>query len=178
MIKLEPLQKEDFKKILLWNEGKSAEFLLQWSGPFYEYPLTEGQLEKYFDDYISKETDTLFVFKIINVETKEMLGTIELDVKDKINKIGRVARFLIGESCRGKGIGKEALSEVVSFGFKKLNLNRITLGVYDFNTNAIYCYKKVGFIIEELKENYRTINNCSWNLYDMAITKEIWEGKN
>ena len=178
MIKIEPLQKEDFKKILLWNEGKSAEFLLQWSGPFYKYPLTEEQLEKYYDDYISKETDTLFVYKIIDVETKEMLGTIELDVKDKINKIGRVARFLIGESCRGKGIGKEALSEVVSFGFEKLNLNKITLGVYDFNTNAINCYKKVGFIIEELKENYRTINNCNWNLYDMAITKEIWVSKN
>lgn len=178
MIKLEPLQKEDFKKILLWNEGKSAEFLLQWSGPFYKYPLTEEQLEKYYDDYISKEKDTLFVFRIIDVESKEMLGTIELDVKDKINKIGRVARFLIGESCRGKGIGKEALKEVESFGFEKLNLNKITLGVYDFNISAINCYKKVGFIIEELKENYRTINNSNWNLYDMAITKEIWDRKN
>jgi hypothetical protein len=29
MIRLEPLDKEDFKKIVEWNKGRSAEFLLQ-----------------------------------------------------------------------------------------------------------------------------------------------------
>lgn len=138
MIKLEPIKKDDFKKVIEWNEGKSADYLLQWSGPFYKYPLTQEQFDSYYDDYISEEKDTLFVFKIIYKETNEMVGTIELDVKDTVNKIARVARFLIGEyNLRGKGIGREALKEVVRFGFEDLNLNKITLGVFDFNKNAI-----------------------------------------
>lgn len=179
MIKLEPLQKDDFKKLLEWNKDKSAEFLLQWAGPFYEYPLTEDQLERYFDNYIIKEKETLFVYKIINLKTNEMIGTIELDVKDTVNKIGRVARFLIGEEdCRGKGVGGKALSEVVKIGFETLKLNKITLGVFDFNTSAIRCYESVGFKIEELKENYRKIGDTCWNLYNMGITKEDWEMHN
>ncbi|ERI94567.1 acetyltransferase, GNAT family [Clostridiales bacterium oral taxon 876 str. F0540] len=178
MIKLKPLQKEDFKKILDWNEDKSAEFLLQWSGPFYEYPLTENQLEWFFDNYIMKEKETLFVYKIIDVKTSEMIGTIELDIKDTVNKIGRVARFLIGEeSLRGKGVGREALSEAVRIGFEALKLNKITLGVFDFNTSAIRCYESIGFKKEDLKENYRKIGDTYWNLYDMRITKQEWEKK-
>jgi RimJ/RimL family protein N-acetyltransferase len=175
MINLEPLQKEDFKKIIKWNEGKSADFLLQWSGPFYKYPLTQEQFDSYYDNYISKEKGTLFVFKIIYKETNEMVGTIELDIKDRVNGIARVARFLIGEeSLRGKGIGREALKEVIRFGFEELNLNKVTLGAFDFNKSAIRCYEIVGFKIEELKEKYRKAENGWWNLYDMGIAREQW----
>lgn len=178
MIKLEPLRKEDFKKIVEWNKGHSAEFLLQWSGPLYECPITEEQIVRYFENYVLKEKETIYVYKIINLETNEMIGTIELDVTDHINKIGRIARFLIGEeNYRGKGAGKEALKEAIRIGFEKLKLNKITLGVFDFNISAIKCYKGVGFVIEELKENYRKIGDSYWNLYDMGITKEQWKGK-
>lgn len=34
---------------------------------------------------------------------------------------------------------------LLDFGFKYLNLNNIDLQVFDFNKNAIDCYKKVGF---------------------------------
>jgi RimJ/RimL family protein N-acetyltransferase len=175
MIKLEPMQKEDFKKLIEWNEGKSADFLLQWSGPFYKFPLTQQQFESYFDNYISKEKGKLFVFKITYVQTNEMIGTIELDIKDIENKTARVARFLIGEEpLRGNGIGRKVLKEVVRFGFEELNLNKITLGVFDFNKSAIRCYESVGFKIEELKENYREAEDGWWNLYDMGITREQW----
>lgn len=175
MIRLEPLQVENFQKIVEWNEGHTIEFLNQWAGPVYEYPLTREQIERYYEDYITKEKDTLFVYQIINEETNEMIGTIELDVKDTVNKVGRIARFLIGdEKFRGKGTGKEALLKALKFGFENLKLNKITLGVYDFNTRALRCYEKVGFIIEELKENYRVVNNNCWNLYNMAITLEQW----
>lgn len=178
MIKLEPLQKEDFKKLVEWNKGRSAEFLLQWAGPLYEYPLTEEQIERYFEDYVLKEKDTLYVYKIISPETDEIIGTVELDEKDHISKIGRIARFLIGdENHRGKGEGKEALKEAIKIGFEKLKLNKITLGVFDFNIGAIKCYESVGFVIEELKENYRKIGDSYWNLYDMSITKEQWKEK-
>lgn len=178
MIKLEPLKKEDFDKILQWNEGKSADFLLQWAGPLYKYPLTKEQIEQYFNNYVCKEKATIFVYKIVDMETGQMIGTVELNENNSVNKTGRVGRFLIGEeSARGKGVGRAALNEVVRIGFEELKLNKITLGVFDFNTRAIRCYKSVGFEIESLKENYRKAENGYWNLFDMGITRELWESK-
>jgi RimJ/RimL family protein N-acetyltransferase len=176
MIKLEYLEQKDFKKIVEWNNNKTADFLLQWSGPVYKYPLTEEQIQDFFDSYVNKEKDTLFVYKIVDIKSNEMIGTIELDERDTQNKIGRVGRFLIGEeSYRGKGIGRIVLNEIVRIGFEELGLSKITLGVFDFNIGAIKCYERVGFVKEELKENYRKAENGYWNLYDMGITREMWK---
>lgn len=34
---------------------------------------------------------------------------------------------------------------LLDYGFNYINLNNIDLGVFSFNTQAIRCYKKVGF---------------------------------
>jgi RimJ/RimL family protein N-acetyltransferase len=176
MIKLEHLKKEDFNKIVKWNEGKSADFILQWSGPLYKFPMTETQIDDYFEDYVLKDDSNIVVYKIVLVETGEMVGTIELKEFDKENKIGRVGRFLIGEeSCRGKGIGRLALKEVVRIGFEELGFDKVTLAVFDFNQNAIKCYENVGFVKEKLIENARKAENGYWNLYEMCITREQWK---
>lgn len=178
MIKLKFLEKEDFAKILKWNEGKSEDFLLQWAGPHYKYPLTFSQLEEYFIKEAKKENFTTFIYKIMLDNTDEVIGTVELREIDKENRVGRVCRFLIGEeSTRGKGIGTEVLKELLSIGFKEIKFHKITLGVFDFNHCAIRCYEKAGFVKENLKENYRETKNGYWNLYDMGITKAEWKAK-
>ena len=40
------------------------------------------------------------------------------------------------------------ISPVLKFGFEELGLNRIALGVFDFNKSAIKCYKNMGFKLE------------------------------
>lgn len=52
----------------------------------------------------------------------------------------------IGESeYRSKGYGSRTLKQLIKFSFDQLNVNRIELSVNSKNTNAINCYKKVGF---------------------------------
>ncbi|MBT3189064.1 MAG: GNAT family N-acetyltransferase [Anaerolineae bacterium] len=51
----------------------------------------------------------------------------------------------IGEaSARGKGIGTQAM-EYLEDQIKARGLSRIELGVFEFNTNAIKLYKKMGY---------------------------------
>ncbi len=146
MIKLEYLEKTDLKKIVEWNENESAEYLLQWAGPTYTYPLTLNQIEEYYHKEIKKDTPNVFVYKILLTDTNKFIGTIELRETNKNNKIGRVCRFLIGEeNIRGKGIGTQALKEILKIGFQDLKFEKITLAVFDFNYSAIKCYENVGF---------------------------------
>lgn len=178
MIKLEYLEKKDFKKIIEWNKDKSSNFLLQWAGPLYKYPLTEEQLDLDFSYGVNEETSDLFIYKIIIGETNEMIGTIALKILDKENKCGRVCKFLIGEeSVRAKGFGKQVLEQLVNIGFNTFNLHRISLGVFDFNEGAIKCYEKVGFIKEGLLRDVRKTENGYWSLYEMSILEDEWKNK-
>lgn len=175
MVKIELLEKEDLRKILKWNENKSADYLLQWAGPLYGHPLTLDQLEDYFFKEVKKFYRDTFIYKILLIDTGEVIGTVELREVDKENKIGRVCRFLIGEeSNRGKGIGRTVLKKLLKIAFEELKFEKITLGVFDFNENAIRCYEGAGFIKEKLIENARKSSWSYWNLYDMEISKENW----
>lgn len=179
MIKLEYVEGKDIEKIIEWNKDKSADFLLQWAGPQYQYPLTEEQIIQRLINGANKEDSDTYIYKIILIESGEMIGTIELSKIDKINRTARVCRFLIGEEqWRGKGIGKTALEQVVKSGFIALKLKKVTLGVFDFNAMAIKCYEGVGFKKEKLIENARKAENGSWNVYEMAITREEWLNRN
>lgn len=172
MIKLELLKKDDLEKIIEWNINKDADYLLQWAGPKFSYPLTLAQVENYFFYEVKKENSNIFVYRIRFVNTAEVIGTIELREIDKNNKVGRVCRFLIGkENVRGKGIGTKVLKEVLRIGFEDLKFEKITLGVFDFNHNAIKCYENAGFVKNKFLENVRKSATGYWNLYEMVISK-------
>lgn len=178
MIKLEYMEKEDLSKIVEWNKNKSADYLLQWAGSSYEYPLTFKQIENYYFNYVKKENSNIFLYKILMSDTNKIIGTIELREIDKYNKIGKVCRFFIGEEeCRGKGIGTEVLRQILKNGFEDFKFEKIMLGVFDFNHRAIGCYEKVGFIKEKLLKNLCKSSVDYWNLYEMSISKAHWKNK-
>ncbi|KPU46127.1 acetyltransferase (GNAT) family protein [Oxobacter pfennigii] len=176
MIKLNIMGEEDFINIVKWNENKSYDYLLQWAGPTYNYPLTLEQVENYFLNEVKKPDANIFLYKIQHEHTNKIIGTVELREIDKGNKTGRVCRFLIGEeNNRGKGIGRKALKEVLKIGFEDMGFEKITLGVFDFNEPAVRCYKSVGFTEEKFMEKARESSTGYWNMYEMAITKEKWQ---
>lgn len=175
MIRLKSLEKEDLFKFIEWSTNKSAEDLLQWAGPIYDYPLTLAQVENYFSQ-AEKSNSNIFIYKILFVDTNEIIGTIELREIDKEQSIGKVCRFLVGEDkMRGKGIGKKALNEVLRIAFEDMKFQKIVLSVFDFNHSAIRCYENIGFKKEKLMKNVRKSLNGYWNSYEMGISKFDWK---
>lgn len=175
MIELKPLQREDYSKVVEWNKDKTSDFLHQWAGDAYKYPLTEEQIEKFISDSTADISKAITVYKIVMKDTDEVVGTIELRRYDKEENTARVCRFLIIEGVRGSGIGKEALIKLVTRAFKQLNYRKVCLGVFDFNKAAIACYEAAGFKKDKLVENWIKASDGYWNLYEMSISKEAWE---
>ncbi|MGQ7062265.1 GNAT family N-acetyltransferase, partial [Bacillus cereus group sp. BceL175] len=138
VIKLESFKKSDFKQLINWIN--SEEFLIQWSGNAFTFPLDEQQLEKYI------ESANTLAFKVVDEETSDVIGHISLGQIDNINKSARIGKVLVGNTkMRGRSIGKHMMKAVLHIAFDELKLHRVTLGVYDFNTSAISCYEKIGF---------------------------------
>ncbi|HEX2955436.1 MAG TPA: GNAT family protein [Chitinispirillaceae bacterium] len=162
MIRLEKFDTSDFDRLISWID--SEESMIQFSGPVFKYPVTHGQLDKYVN------ADNRLVFKVINSDSGEIIGHAELNNIDNKNKSARICRILIGEKHnRNKGFGKEIIKALIKIGFYDLHLHRLDLGVFDFNHQAIKCYKDCGFEIEGLLKDTTKIGSEYWSIYNMSI---------
>jgi len=174
MIELHYFDRSHIPILMSWIN--TPEFLLQWAGPTFRFPLSEQQIEKYIENANFDMSNTL-VYSVLLKETGDVIGHIALTNIDREHKSARVGKVLIGDQrVRGKGIGYLMVSELLKIAFEQLNLHRVSLGVFDFNTSAIACYEKAGFKKEGLLRECRKIGNQYWSLWEMSILAHEWQG--
>ncbi len=174
-IELRPFERNDFDRLMGWI--KSPEFLLQWAGPVFTYPLDQNQLKQYIQGTEGKPPNRR-IFKAVEIRNQQVVGHIELNEIDLKNKSATLCRVLVGEpSERRKGIGIQMVKKVVEFGFNKLWLHRIDLLVFDFNFPAMKCYEKAGFVKEGHLREVRRIKDEYWSSYLMSILEDEWRAQ-
>jgi [ribosomal protein S5]-alanine N-acetyltransferase len=143
LIYLRPLDVDDLnEKYLSWLNDPQIRRYLE-SGIF---PYTRGDLVKYYEQ-IASSPNNVFL-SIIDKESDQHIGNIKLGPINWVHRKGTLG-ILIGEkSFWGKGVGSEALHLMIEYGFFRLNLKRIDLGVYAEHKAAIRIYEKIGFQVE------------------------------
>lgn len=172
MIELKYFEQSDFKQLIEWSG--SPEFLMQWSGPSFTYPLDESQLINYINE-ANTEDSNIFIYKAILTSTGKTIGHVSLVNLDRKNNSARIGRVLLGDtSVRGQGLGVKMIEEVLRIAFEDLKLHRVSLGVFDFNKSAIACYEKAGFKKDGLLRDIRKIGDQYWSLYEMSILENEW----
>ncbi len=171
-VDLVPFERRDFARLRSWIT--SPEFLLQWAGPIFDYPLDDSQLENYVR--IAESAAPLRrIYRAENKHDRAVIGHIELDHVDPRNKSATVCRVLVGQpSLRRKGVGMQMMQKLLGIGFEKLGLHRIDLVVFDFNEAAIRCYEKAGFVREGCLRESRRMGHEYWTLYQMSILEQEW----
>lgn len=165
MIELQPFNIDDVLALISNIKDKSS--LLQFAGPMYRFPLTEDQLA----GDLSDENRTLF--KIVDIESKNTIGHAQIFLKEKTFLLGRI--LIWDENNRGKGYGKKVMQELLKYGFSTFNRELAELNVYDWNTGAIECYKKVGFTIDPDIKNEVKIDDETWVSINMKIHRKTFE---
>lgn len=173
-INIELLRESDFETIVKWINKHNEDFMVQWAGPTFTFPLTVEQMQNHYQKGINSVNADVFIYKITETSNREMIGTLQLCRFDSINNEAVIGRFLIGDS-KYRGIGT-SLKKVVQIGFKRFNLKRIRLNIYDINDSAIRCYKRVGFMKGKITENvYTSSRGIQWNNYEIFLDKESFE---
>ncbi|HSD63851.1 MAG TPA: GNAT family N-acetyltransferase [Ignavibacteriaceae bacterium] len=131
---------------------------------------SDERVMKYLDRPRDKSTSDTYEFiqKIIDAEKNNEGITWAITLKNKIKLIGTIGfwriqkehyRAEIGYTLHpdfwGKGIMREALSEVVNYGFNVMKLHSIEANVNPDNTSSIKLLERNGFWREAYyKENY------------------------
>ena len=160
MLQLQRFTEADFQQIIDWISN--ATFAFQWAGPAFTYPITPEQLTNYVND------EANVVLKAIDNETMDVIGHVAIGRIDAEQKTGRIGKVLIGAKVkRGQGYGTQLMQAAVTYAFEQLHLQTVTLGVFDFNKQAIACYEKVGFMTTRVIPNARTYNGEQWTLIEM-----------
>jgi RimJ/RimL family protein N-acetyltransferase len=176
MIKLEFFTKDDFEQLIQWIDTESL--LISWSGSLFSFPLTQSSMEWYLGDTNDLNTSGALVYKAVETETGETIGHISLGGISRKNKSARISRVLIGNAAnKGKGYCKQMITEVLKVGFDEMQLHRISLGVYDYNTAALKCYQAAGFSIEGTMREVLLHDGKWWSLIEMGILENEWHQK-
>ncbi|MDX9694168.1 MAG: GNAT family protein [Bacteroidales bacterium] len=168
MIRLEEFTNKDFERFIGWIDNEN--FMYQFAGSIFSFPITEDQLIEYVSDNNRK------IYKVINQITDKVIGHGEINRIDKRNRNARLCRILIADkNDRNKGFGEMIINELLQMGFKELKLHRIDLGVFEFNKSAIKCYEKCGFTIEGLLRESFVIDNKFLSAYNMSLLRREWD---
>jgi len=171
-IQLRPFAKSDIKQLINWVD--SPEFLLQWAGRGFSYPLDEAQLTSLIKK-TSEGDPSLLAFTPVISKTGEALGHVQLSSINRTDRSAAIARVLVGPKIlRNRGLGRKIMEAVLQVGFEKLSLHRIYLNVFDFNHNAIACYEHLGFQREGLLRDTVRVGNKYWSHFIMSILEEEW----
>jgi len=97
------------------------------------------------------------------------IGFMGLSNIDKTNKNADVFIAIGEDEYRGKGIGKIVMKWIIDYGFKKLKLHKINLGVIKDNVPAVKLYKSVGFVVEGQMKDEVFCKGKYYDFLSMAI---------
>lgn len=163
---LRGFRREDMEHYRHWLDNPEATYFMEsgWR------PSSDHELDEIFRN--STESMDTVAFAIVDRKTKKTVGCCGLYA---IQWICRRAdfRILIGESSAwSRGLGSEAARLTVAYGFDKLNLETIYLGVNTENKRAIKSYEKAGFVPEGVRRKLIYRNGRYYDALMMSILRE------
>ena len=158
MMKIRPYKAEDAITILSWC--KNEKVFYQWSaGVLGDYPITQNEFR--------------FVESLMPFTAFDETGIIGFFTLRNPNESLDELRFgfvIINPDKRGTGYGKAMLSLGLKFVFELYGAKKATLGVFENNFAAYYCYKAVGFhdVVLDATETYCILGE-EWKCKEMMI---------
>src|SRR5579864_5597197 len=94
---------------------------------------------------------------VCDAKTEACVGTTGLYRIQWVMRTGEFRIFLGDKKVWNRGMGTECAKLMLNYGFEKLNLNKVWLGVNSENIGGVRAYEKAGFVHEGIlrQEQYR-----------------------
>lgn len=170
-LRLTALRKEDFAYIQQWETDLAYQRYID-TRP--AVPSTLQALERTLQDILEGKAQDTVALMIRLPEHDKPIGFIALEGIQWHHGTGWLAIGIGERQYRGKGYGKEAIRLMLDFAFNEMNLYRIGLTVFEYNTNAIGLYEKLGFVKEGTARHFMQRDGRRWDMYYYSLLRDEW----
>lgn len=144
-------RREDVTRYLTWSPHPS----ISYTKDYLRYVQNRYALGDFYD------------WAIIDRESRRMIGTCGFTRIDTANNSAEIG-YVLNPEFHGRGLGTEAVTEILRFGFTQLELNRIEARFMKENIRSRKLMERVGMTFEgyfrdlvHVKGVYRTVGICS-----------------
>jgi RimJ/RimL family protein N-acetyltransferase len=187
----EAMNNDLFKGTLLRLSGEDpqimAEAFSRWNCDSEYYRLLDtdpprlwsvNKIKEWLEKDQEKASPNNILFGLRTLADDKLIGFIAFDGLAWRNRDTFVAIALGERDYWGKGYGTEAMQLMLRYGFTELNLNRVSLSVFEYNPRAIRSYEKCGFKHEGHMREAILRDGKRYDLVFMGILAEEWIARN
>jgi RimJ/RimL family protein N-acetyltransferase len=168
--RLTALTEDDMPTLAAWHEHTEFRQLFE-AGP--AHPKTAAQLSTWLAG--RHQAADGFVFAIRAREGREALGVLELDGILWTHQNAWIGIVIGAPENWGQGYGAEAMRLALRFAFEELNLHRVQLTVFSYNTRAIALYEKLGFRREGVYREHLQRGGERHDMLLYGLLRREWE---
>ncbi|UCR88448.1 GNAT family N-acetyltransferase [Mycetocola spongiae] len=123
-----------------WNDPETAR-----SQRGTALPLSAERTTSMFREWDAGSDSSLGL--CITTAEGELVGHVALWGYGGVPRIGTMG-LMIGPEYRNRGYGTDAVELLLRLAFEELDLHRVELGYYDFNSRGARVYERAGFLVE------------------------------
>lgn len=146
--------------IQYYRGAKTKRHFYQWTaGILGNYPITQNEF---------CAVESLMPFTAF--DESGIVGFFTLRNPSELLDELRFGFVIVNPDKRGKGYGKEMLRLGLKFVFEIYGAKRASLGVFENNLSAYYCYKAVGFgdVVLDTTETYCVLGE-EWKCRELMV---------
>lgn len=122
----------------------------------------------------SRDQFSFLIYRLVP-DDPDPIGLIELDGIEWTHGEGWLGIGLGARDCWGQGYGTDAVKLILRYGFTELNLHRISLTVFAYNSRAIRLYRRLGFVEEGRAREFLQRDGRRWDMIFMGLLRTEWQ---
>ncbi len=171
-IRLRASERNDLQQFAAWlNDPEVRQGLAHYR------PFSMVEEERWFENMLERPADEHpMVIEVQDEGNWRAIGNCGLMLFDWRIRMAEAGIFIGEKRLWDQGYGSEAMVLLVRHGFETLNLNRISLRVYETNLRAIRSYEKVGFIHEGRLRQAEYQEGRYLDVLLMSVLRSDWQG--
>ena len=170
-IRLRAIERTDLAQFTEWLNDPEVR-----RGLMVHLPFSMAEEETWYENMLkSPQEEHPLGIEIMTDSGWELIGNCGLFGIDWVVRQAEFGIFIGAKNYWNQGYGTEALKLMIEHGFNTLNLNRISLRVYENNPRAERSYEKAGLTIEGRKRQAHYDEGQFFDVILMSILRSEWE---
>lgn len=170
MLRLRQYKPSDAETIISWCKDEEA--FRKWTSDRYEtFPITEADMNKKYIDNNGDCSEPDNFYPMTAFDETGIVGHLIMRFTDEKKTVLRFGFVIVDAEKRGMGYGKEMISLSLKYAFEIFKADKVTIGVFENNMPAYYCYKAVGFKDAKTDEVIFELFGEKWKILELELKK-------